>query len=86
MVYYAIVYSYVQYCNIVWGNAHNITLRPLCRTLDKIMRIISFSPFNSSNISSIYKKFAILQLDNIHKLELGKIMFKHKNDMLPDRF
>ena len=66
MVYYAIVYSYLQYCNVVWGNAHNITLRPLCRTLDKIMRIISFSPFNSSNISSIYKKFAILQLDKIH--------------------
>ena len=86
MVYYAIVYSYLQYCNVVWGNAHDITLRPLCRTLDKIMRIISFSPFNSSNISLIYKKFAILQLDKIHKLELGKILFKYKNDMLPDRF
>ena len=86
MVYYAIVYSHLQYCNVTWGNASTATLLPLQCTMNKIMRIISFAPFNSSNIASLYKNFGLLQLSQIHELELGKLMFKHKNKMLPERF
>ena len=86
MVYYAIVYSHLQYCNVTWGNASTTTLLPLQCTMNKIMRIISFAPFNSSNIALLYKNYGLLQLSQIHELELGKLMFKHKNKMLPERF
>jgi len=86
MIYYAIVYSYLQYCNIAWGSAQATALAPLQAALNKIIKTLNFASFDVSNIDSLYKSFDLLTLKQIHDLEVVKLMYKHKNELLPPKF
>ena len=44
-VYYALIYSYLQYCVSTWGLASTTALDPLVRIYKRIIRIITNSPF-----------------------------------------
>ena len=41
-IFYALVESHLQYCNLIWGNAAQNILEPLIKLQGKIMRIICF--------------------------------------------
>ena len=43
--YYALIYSYLQYCVTTWGLASTTALDPLVRIHKRIIRIITNSPF-----------------------------------------
>ena len=49
-IYYALGYSYIRYCNIVWGNATKNTLKPLVATQNRLIRIMAFAPFGRIDI------------------------------------
>ena len=86
MFYYGLVYSYLQYCNIAWGSANTTALAPLKSVLNKTIKVMNFASFDSSNFDSLYKNFALLNLKQIHDLEVAKFMYKHKHNLLPERF
>ena len=85
-VYYALVYSHIQYCNLIWGDATETILKPLHTLLNRIVRIMTFAPFQSSNPQQFYDEIEILNLKQIHILEKAKFMFKFKNKKLPSNF
>ena len=82
-VYHALVASHLQYCNLVWGNADNSILDPLVKIQNRIIRILSFAPFNCRNVGELYEDLQLLNLGQIHKLAKGKFVFKYKNGKLP---
>ena len=85
-VYYALVASHLQYCNLVWGNAAESLLDPLKKMQNRIVRILSFAPFNCQNVNVLYDDLQILSLDQIHKLAKGKFVYKYKAGKLPSNF
>ena len=85
-IYYALGYSYLRYCNIVWGNASKSTLKPLVVQQNRILRIMTFAPFGRIDIDDLYFKLQLLGLDKIHFLEKAKFMYKFHNDKLPEIF
>ena len=52
---------------------------------NKTLRSITFSP-RRSNLTKLYKKCKILQLDKLYKLEVAKFMFRFYNNALPSQF
>ena len=45
-----------------------------------------FIPFGSFEMKLVYDEMKILQIDDIYKLEVGKFMYKFRNDLLLENF
>jgi hypothetical protein len=84
-LYYAFVYPYLIYGNVVWGKAGKTILWPIFRLQKIIIRMIN-------NISSrtrstpFFTQLRILKLEEIHTLLIGIFMFKYKTKSLPNIF
>ena len=77
-IYFALVESHMQYCNMIWGNANQNVLKPLINLQNKIMKIICFAPYSSDEVESLYVDLKLLSLQKLHKLSKAKFMFKFK--------
>ena len=86
IVYYALGYSYLRYCNIVWGSASKNILKPLVALQNRILRIMTFAPFGRIDIDELYLKLRLLRLDKIHYLEKAKFMHRYYKNKLPSNF
>ena len=86
VIYYALVESHLQYCNIVWGNASEITLKPLKNLQSKIIKIMCFAPYQSDDEDSLYTELKLLDLNKLHKLAQAKFIYKYKNQKLLNAF
>ncbi len=82
-VFNALINSYLRYGILIWGSAPATTLKPLETLVNKSIRIMSFAPFGNVNLSPIYQDFNILKLSGVHKLEIGKFVYKEKIGYLP---
>ena len=67
-VYHALVYSYLRYGIIVWGNAAQSSLQPLEILVNKAIRIMAFIPNGNFDLSQVYKDLKLLELPAVHKL------------------
>ena len=85
-VYHALVASHLNYCNLIWGNANNYVLKPLITLQNRVLKIMTFAPFATSNVKQIYDDLELLNLNQMHNLAKAKFAYKHKNDMLPSNF
>ena len=85
-VYFALGYSYLRYCNIVWGNASKNVLKPLTVLQNRIIRIMTFAPFGRIDIDDLYSQVKLLDIAKIHYLEKAKFMYKYHNNKLPANF
>ena len=84
-VYFALVESHLQYCNMIWGNAESRVLEPLAKLQNKLIRIISFIPRGDEiDIDQSFKNLGILKLQVLNQLTTAKFMFKYKNGLLPN--
>ena len=51
--------------------------------VNKAVRIITFAPYGNIDLNPAYKQLKLLSVDKTHKLELAKLMFKSKHNLLP---
>ena len=82
-LYYALIYPYLSYGNITWGNTYTSRLQPIRRLQKKIIRIITFSKY-TDHTSLLFKELAILPLDDINNETIA--LFRFFNSMLPSSF
>ena len=61
-------------------------MKPLQTMLNKIVRIMVFAPFQSSNPQQFFDELDLLNLAQIHNLEKAKFMYKYKAKKLPSNF
>ena len=78
ILYYSLVYPYLQYCNVAWGSASNETLKPLTIVQKRIIRIISAVSYYQ-HTQPLFKDLIILKLADVHKLESLKFVFNQLN-------
>ena len=62
VVYFALVDSHLQYCNIIWGNASEKILKPLIKLQEKVIRIMYFAPQDHSDTEYLFKDLKLLNL------------------------
>ena len=85
LLYYLLVYSYLQYCILVWGSTYPTHLRCLVLLQKRIIRIISKNGVDV-HTNPLFKSLTILKLKDIYSLHLGKFMFSLKNNSVPSSF
>ena len=79
-LYNSFVFPYLIYCSEVWGNASDIHLHPLIIQQKKIIRIISFSQYNSPT-KLLFQQYNILPLKNL--VFQGLQLYKYEFGIMP---
>jgi hypothetical protein len=82
MLYHTLVYSYLNYCNIVWGSASASALNKLISLQNRAIRLITHSAFRSS-CDPLYARLNLLKLSDITNLLTIQFMYRVKNHLLP---
>ena len=80
-IYNALILSYLNYGNIIWGDRG----KKLFTIQKKAVRIISKSNYNS-HTNPLFKKLNILKFPDLCALHDLKFCYKFGNDMLPKYF
>ena len=75
ILYYAFVYSHLQHGITSWGFPDAFYMKLLHSLYNNVLRIIVNCGYRTK-LSPVYKAQNILKLVDIHKLELGKLIFK----------
>ena len=72
-----------------WGSAAKTNLEPLKRSLCKAVRVIDFAKYQAHS-EPLFKKYNLLNFDNMYKLEVAKFMFdihhENSNEIFNDLF
>ena len=83
LLYYTLVYPYVHYGNIIWGNTYPPRLETIKKLQEKIIRIITFLDYRART-SPPFQKLTILPLDEKRNDEATALFtFNYFNRMLP---
>ena len=72
---YSLIYPYIFYCNLVWGNARFTRINPVFILQKRSMRIIFNASFRSPS-NPLFNSADILKLHDVYKLALGCYMFE----------
>ena len=89
LIYMSLIYSYLNYCNIIWGGAYDIVLQPLYILQKKAIRLISNSHylehteplFKSLELLNIYQIFKLNCLILVHKCNKDSYFLPFRNKM-----
>ena len=86
ILYFSMIYPYLQYCNLVWANTYQKNLSRLVILQKRIVRIINKSGDNLAHTSPIFKDLYLLKFEDIQKLQISQLMFLIKNNSSPSNF
>ena len=84
-IYYSIIYPFLIYGVVIWGNTYKSNIYPLVILQKKAIRIITFSHFQS-HTSPLFKKFNLLKLPDIVYLFTAVFMHQFHKGILPEKF
>jgi len=84
-LYNALVLSYLNYCNIVWGSCSQTKINSLLLLQKKAVRICNHSSY-LAHTTPIFKNLKILTLNDIHTLHTSIFMYKYTTNLLPPSF
>ena len=75
MLYMSLIFSYINYCNLIWGSAYKTILDPLFLLQKKAVRIINNSEY-LAHTDPIFKSLKILDVYKVFKLNC--LLFAYK--------
>ncbi len=84
-LYNALFLSFLQYGITVWGSTCTTYIDPIFKLQKKVVRAISFEPYNSHS-SPIFKDLKILKLSDIFHLKLLTFVYESIHKMSPSCF
>ena len=73
ILYYSLIYPYLQYCNIIWGNSPPTILSPIYLKQKRAIRIINNAGY-IDRTNPLFKNTKIVKLHDIYKLEARKFV------------
>ena len=71
----SLIFSYINYCNVVWGSAYDCHIKPLFVLQKRAIRIINRSDYTAES-EPIFKFLVILSIPSIHKLNCLLFIYK----------
>ena len=84
-LYYTMIYPYLLYCNILWGNANNNVLWPAFKLQKTAIRLIVNIPRREKS-TPYFKKLNILKLPDLYSMSVSIFMYNYLNNNLPEIF
>ena len=81
-IYYALIYPYIFYGNVVWANAYQTHLKKIYKLQKKLVRIITFKEYNHSS-KPLFDNLTILNVYQVNYYTIAILMKKISNNQLP---
>jgi len=81
-LYYTLIHPYLNYGTLLWGSAAQNSLKRIETLQNKALRNITKSNYNDS-VLPLYEATKITPLHKLYKIHLAKLMYQHKNNLLP---
>ena len=78
-IYYALVYLYLTYGCVLWGNNYEALLSQLARLQNKVVRIINNVPLRD-HITPHYVNLGLIKFPDIVKLYKCQLIYDHLNN------
>ena len=82
-LYFALMYPYIDYGIILWGTAAKCHIYPLYVLQKKAIQIITDAKYNAHS-SPLFKELKILNIQDIHLLNICKFMYDYHHSTLPN--
>ena len=79
------IYPYLLYCNIIWGNCNATTIWPIFKLQKMAIRLIMNVSRRESS-SQYFKKLQLLKLPDIYDVTVAIFMYHFINSNLPATF
>ena len=80
----SLIFSHINYCNLIWGSAYDITLDPLIKMQKKAIRLVNNSHY-LEHTAPIFSSLKIIKVQQVFKLNCLIFMYKcAKNDKFPN--
>ena len=84
-LYYALIYPFLIYGIIIWGNTYESTLKPIFILQKKALRTITFSQYDSPS-SPVFKSLQVIKFYDLVTFHIATFMYKFHNQLLPTAF
>lgn len=85
MLYNALVFPYMSYCNTVWGNSNKTQIQSLLLLQKRALRICTSSHY-LSHTDPFFYQLKTLKIDDVHTFQTAIFMFKFSKKLLPSTF
>jgi len=84
-LYFALIYPYLTYCNLIWTSTYPVHLNKLKSLQKRAIRIITNSPYNA-HTKYLFQRLKLLNLNQIRYVQIGEVMYKYNKNLLPIAF
>ena len=84
-LYYALIYPFLIYGIIIWGNTYESTLKPIFILQKKALRIITFSQYDSPS-SPLFKSLQVIKFYDLVTFHIATFVYKFHNQLPPTVF
>ena len=84
-LYYSLIYPFLIYGILAWGNTYSTTIQPLFVLQKRAIRIISFAKFDKHS-APLFLKLYIIKMFDLVNFQISIFMFKLHNNLLPKIF
>ena len=84
-LYYGLIYPFLVYGIIAWGNTYPTTLQPLFILQKRAIRLMTFASFHE-HLSPIFRKLNIIKLNDLLSYHIAVFMYRFNNSLLPSAF
>ena len=81
LIYFAIAYPYLNYCNLVWGCCYPTLTNKLFITQKKLIRCILRKRRDAPS-NPLFKELKLLKIHEVIKLNLATFVLKSRNDLI----
>ena len=84
MIYMALIHTYINYCNLIWGSADPNNIKPILMLQKKSIRIINQTEY-LEHTEPLFKKSKVLTVYQVFELNCSIFMYKClKCNMFPE--
>ena len=84
-LYYALIYPYLTYCNLIWASTYVTNLQRIYLLQKRAVRAISKADYKASS-KPLFSNWKILDVFSIYSFQVSSFMYLYHNDALPISF
>ena len=80
-LYYALIYPYLTYCNLIWASTYVINLERIYLLQNRAVQAISKADYKASS-KPLFANLQILDVFSIYSLQVSSFMYLYHNEAL----
>jgi hypothetical protein len=81
-LYYSLIYPYLCYCCIIWGNSYDATLHSIVVLQNRAVRILTNSPYRLT-ANPLFNQLKLLQIKDLCNYQILLFMYQTRYVLLP---